>query len=65
MALPNKKIMIYLMTFAFTTGSNEYKDQRLVIAKDLDEAYTKGLKWFPETYTESKLLSCVAHPAII
>ena len=56
---------LFLTSFVFTTGGNEYKEQRLVVAKDLDSAYEKALKWFPENYPESEMLSCITHPAIM
>lgn len=64
---------LFLTSFVFTTGivienqpcpTIEYKEQRLVVAKNLDLAYEKALAWFPENFPESELISCVTHPAI-
>lgn len=55
---------LFLTSFVFTTGSNECKEQRLVVASDLDAAYKKALAWFPENYPESEFISCIVHPAI-
>lgn len=55
---------LFLTSFVFKTGKNEYKEQRLVIAPTLDKAYTKANDSFSNQFPESKLISLVVHPAI-
>ena len=56
---------LFLTSFTFTTGTDEqHKEQRLVVAKNLEAAYDKALSWFPQDYPESKLISCITHAAI-
>lgn len=55
---------LHLTSFVFTTGENEYKEQRLVVAQSTDEAYKKALAWFPSEFPESTLKSCISHEAI-
>ena len=52
---------LFLTSFVFTTGGNEYKEQRLVVAKDKDEAYEKALAWY---FPESRMISCITHEVI-
>lgn len=55
---------LFLTSFVFRTGKNEYKEQRLVVAQDLDKAYTKATESFRDQFPESKLTSLIVHPAI-
>lgn len=55
---------LHLTSFVFTTGENEYKEQRLVVAETTEHAYIKALDWFLIEFPESKLISCISHEAI-
>jgi hypothetical protein len=56
---------LFLTSFVFTTGGREYCEQRLVVAPNLDKAYDKAKKWFPENFPESELQACITHEAIM
>lgn len=55
---------LFLTSFVFTTGENEYEEQRLVVAPDKDSAYEMAQAWFPKNYPESTLNVCITHEAI-
>lgn len=55
---------LFLTSFVFKTGKNKYEEERLVVAKDLDDAYKKAEVWFPQNFPQSNLISTIVHPAI-
>lgn len=63
---------LFLTSFTFKTGDNEFTQQRLVAINsndkdeeaDLTQAYETAKSWFPHEFPESNLLSLVAYPAI-